>query len=83
MCFRPADTQAAKKTCSKCGTVNDFFADHCENCGELLASSGPNALRASGRPAAPAAPGRPGIPGAPSAPGRPNAPGKPGAPGEK
>ena len=83
MCFRPADSQAATKTCPACGAENGFFETACKECGAAL-SGGPG-LGAPGRPGAPGAPkapGAPSAPGAPAAPGRPAAPGAPKAPGQ-
>ena len=68
MCFRPADSQAATKTCPQCGAENGYFETACKECGAPLAS------------APGSAPGAPGAPGAPAAPGAPKAPGAPGAP---
>ena len=65
MCFRPADSQAATKTCPACGTENGFFETACKECGAAL--SGGSGL---------GAPGRPGAPGASAAPGAPKAPGQ-------
>ena len=72
MCFRPADAQAATKTCPECGASNGYFDEVCAECGADLPKSGPSM---GGAPGAPGAPGRPGAPMAPGVPGVPGVPG--------
>ncbi len=79
MCFRPADAQAASKTCPECGADNGYFDTECSKCGAKLESRGP--APSAGAPGAPKMPGAPGAPGAPKPPGAPAAPGAPKPPG--
>ena len=51
MCFRPADSQAATKTCPKCGAENGYFETACKECGATLAAAGAPAAPAPSAPA--------------------------------